>query len=273
MSTGAEPVSTRKRKSRPKNPSGPNQAVINWKEDELNNLVQNFGFSSDWGVQFPTPNCIALDAPPGYIMLYDEFFLEGNFRLPMSKFVGEVLVGYGLHISQINALGLPRITHFEFICRANRIEPAFEKFNDPPKSLHDWKQKFFYICRGVIPIDMHYRSENEGVPRVNVSISYADQDWYTTLTRKVTPIIQLEERALVAAGMSMLWVPQNPRAYPVYGYKGKSGYSLMNVFDPNVGSAMVVAALPEDRLVWVDQIRDNFCTLQVRVWRFMPILF
>ncbi|KAJ0946754.1 hypothetical protein HanRHA438_Chr01g0007431 [Helianthus annuus] len=111
---------------------------------------------------------------------------------------------------------------------------------------------------------MHYRSENEGVPRVNVSISYADQDWYTTLTRKVTPIIQLEERALVAAGMSMLWVPQNPRAYPVYGYKGKSGYSLMNVFDPNVGSAMVVAALPEDRLVWVDQIRDNFCTLQER---------
>ncbi|MFS7962329.1 hypothetical protein Hanom_Chr08g00725381 [Helianthus anomalus] len=67
---------------------------------------------------------------------------------------------------------------------------------------------------------MHYRSESEGVPWVNVSISYTDQDWYTTLTRKVTPIIQLEERALVAAGMSMLWAPQNPRAFPVYGYKG-----------------------------------------------------
>ncbi|KAF5808329.1 hypothetical protein HanXRQr2_Chr04g0144111 [Helianthus annuus] len=68
---------------------------------------------------------------------------------------------------------------------------------------------------------MHYRTESESVPQVNVSISYADQDWYTTLTQKVTPIIQLEERALVAAGMSMLWVLQNPRAYPVYGYKGK----------------------------------------------------
>ncbi|KAM0008272.1 hypothetical protein Hdeb2414_s0008g00293991 [Helianthus debilis subsp. tardiflorus] len=115
----------------------------------------------------------------------------------MSKFIGEVLTGYGLHISQIKALGLPRITHFEFICRANHIEPTFEKFNifyfvtytggfysfnshtggvkpcswDPPKSLHDWKQKFFYIRRGVIPIDMHYRSKSEGVPWVNVLIS------------------------------------------------------------------------------------------------------
>ncbi|MFS7945306.1 hypothetical protein Hanom_Chr06g00522731 [Helianthus anomalus] len=58
--------------------------------------------------------------------------------------------------------------------------------------------------------------------------------------------------------MSTLWAPQNPRAYPVYGYKGKAGYSLMNVFDPKVGDAMVVVVLPEDRPVWVDQIRDNF---------------
>ncbi|KAJ0826822.1 hypothetical protein HanRHA438_Chr17g0818621 [Helianthus annuus] len=104
---------------------------------------------------------------------------------------------------------------------------------------------------------MHYRAESEGVPRVNVSISYTDQDWYTTLTRKVTSIIQWEERALVAAGMSMLWVPQNPMAYPVYGFKGK-GYSLLNMFDPNVGGAIVVAALPEGQPGWVDQIRNNF---------------
>ncbi|KAJ0703892.1 hypothetical protein HanPI659440_Chr14g0556521 [Helianthus annuus] len=194
-------------------------------------------------------------------MLYADFFREGNFRLPMSKFIGEVLTGYSLHISQINCLGLPRLTHFEFICRANRVEPTFEKFNtfyfvtytggfysfnsrtggikpcsrDPPKSLHDWKQKFFYICRGVIPIDMHYRPGSEGIPRVN-----------------------FEEIALVAAGMSMLWAPQNPRGFPVYGYKGKAGYNLMNIFYSKAGGAMVVAALPEGRPLWLDQIRDNF---------------
>ncbi|KAM0044442.1 hypothetical protein Hdeb2414_s0010g00353321 [Helianthus debilis subsp. tardiflorus] len=71
-------------------------------------------------------------------------------------------------------------------------------------------------------------------------------------------MIQLEERALVAAGMSMLWVPQNPRAYPFYGHKGKAGYSLMNVFDSKVTGGMAVAALLEGEPGWVDRIRDNF---------------
>ncbi|KAM0043787.1 hypothetical protein Hdeb2414_s0010g00345441 [Helianthus debilis subsp. tardiflorus] len=198
--------------------------------------------------------------------LYADFFWEGNFRIPMSSFLREVLTGYGLHISQINALGLPRLTHFEFICRANCVEPNFEKFNvffyfvtytggfysfssrttrvdpcsrDPPKSLHDWKQKFSYIRRGAIPIDMHYRAESEEVPRVNVSVDFTEQEWHKVLTRKVTPIIQLEERTLVAVGMSMLCAPQNTRGFPIYGYQGKSGYSLMNVFDPIVGGAMI----------------------------------
>ncbi|KAF5789816.1 hypothetical protein HanXRQr2_Chr09g0375671 [Helianthus annuus] len=178
MSTGAKPTDTRKRKSKPKNPPGLDQAVINWGEEDLHNIIQTFAYPSDWGIQFPTPSSTALDAPPGYMTLYADFFWEGNFRLPMSKIVGDVLTGYGLHISQINALGLPWITHFDFICRAQRIEPTFEKFNvfyfvtytgglysfnsrtsgvlpcsrDPPKSLHDWKHKFFYTRRGVIPL-------------------------------------------------------------------------------------------------------------------------
>ncbi|MFS8024042.1 hypothetical protein Hanom_Chr16g01458591 [Helianthus anomalus] len=47
MSIASKPVSTKKRKSNPKNPPGPNQAVINLKEEELYNLIQNFAFPSD----------------------------------------------------------------------------------------------------------------------------------------------------------------------------------------------------------------------------------
>ncbi|KAM0052590.1 hypothetical protein Hdeb2414_s0007g00249961 [Helianthus debilis subsp. tardiflorus] len=99
---------------------------------------------------------------------------------------------------------------------------------------------------------MRYRSENKGVSQVNVSIDFADQDWYITLTRKATLMIQLEERALVAVGMSLLWFPQNPRGYPVYGHRGR-GYSLMNVFDRNVACAMAMAVLPESQPLWVDR--------------------
>ncbi|MFS7903429.1 hypothetical protein Hanom_Chr01g00023921 [Helianthus anomalus] len=128
---------------------------------------------------------------------------------------------------------------------------------------------------------MHYRLESKGIPRVNVSIDFTKQEWYTVLTRKVTSIIQLKERALVAAGMSM-WAPQIPRGFPVYGYKGKGTaiclllsykffwsphitlYACSRVqfnecfFDHKAGGAMVVASLPEGRPLWLDQIRDNF---------------
>ncbi|MFS7930082.1 hypothetical protein Hanom_Chr04g00339941 [Helianthus anomalus] len=66
---------------------------------------------------------------------------------------------------------MPRITHFEFICRTHHLIPSVDMFNvfyyvscaggfysfnsqtanvlpygrDPPKSLHEWKHKFF-IC-------------------------------------------------------------------------------------------------------------------------------
>ncbi|KAJ0699771.1 hypothetical protein HanOQP8_Chr10g0359831 [Helianthus annuus] len=68
---------------------------------------------------------------------------------------------------------------------------------------------------------MHYRAEGEGIPKIDVTINFAQQEWYKTLTRKVTSIFQLKERALVGVGMSMLWVLKNPRGIPVYGYQGK----------------------------------------------------
>ncbi|KAJ0502635.1 hypothetical protein HanHA300_Chr11g0415151 [Helianthus annuus] len=135
---------------------------------------------------------------------------------------------------------------YSFNSRTRGVSPCSA---NPPKSLHDWKQKFFYIHRGVIPIDMHYRPESEGIPRVNVSINFVDQEWYKTLTQKATNISQLEERALVGAGMSMLWAPQNPKGIPVYGYQGKVGYGLLNVLDPKAAGAMVEAILPEGKPV------------------------
>ncbi|XP_022006810.2 zinc finger BED domain-containing protein RICESLEEPER 2-like [Helianthus annuus] len=237
----------RKRKYKGRAPPGPDQAVISWKEEEFNNLVGGMGFRPEWGAQYPPVGSTALDAPPGHITLYAAFFREVSFRLPITKFTAAVLRGYGLHISQLNAIGLPRITHFEYVCRAYRIEPTFQMFNVfysvtyassfysfqarsgvapvcsmPLKSLHDWKQKFFYIRRGVIPIDMPYRQVGQGIPKVDVMEDYGAQDWFKRITQKATAISQLDEMALVGAGMSLLWVPKNPLGQSVYSYQGKS---------------------------------------------------
>ncbi|MFS7998322.1 hypothetical protein Hanom_Chr12g01152371 [Helianthus anomalus] len=163
MSISTKVGGSKRRQPKSKDPPGPNQSIINWKEEILHNLIQEFKFPSDWWVKFPIAGSTAFDAPPGYMTHYAAFFREGNFRLPMSKFLGEILTRYGLHISQVNALGLPRVTHFEFICQEQKIEPTFEMFNvfyyvtytrgfysfnsrtvgvllfnrDPPKSFHD----------------------------------------------------------------------------------------------------------------------------------------
>ncbi|MFS7971915.1 hypothetical protein Hanom_Chr09g00838411 [Helianthus anomalus] len=131
--------------------------------------------------------------------------------------------------------------------------------SNPPKSLHDWKQKFFYIRRGVIPMDLHYRAAvSEGIPKVNVAVGFAEQAWYKKLTEKATFISQLEEMALVGAGMSLLWIPKNHFGFPVYGYQGKLGYSLLNVLDQKAGGAMVEAIQKDGKSTWLDRIRDPF---------------
>ncbi|KAJ0463881.1 hypothetical protein HanHA300_Chr14g0520701 [Helianthus annuus] len=166
---------------------------------------------------------------------------------------------------------------------ANRVEPTFAMFNVfytvtytsgfysfnprtgvapvcsvPLKSLHDWKQKFFYIRRGVIPMDMHYRSVDEGIPKIDVLSGFSEQSWYKKITHKATAISQLEEMALVGAGMSLLWVPKNPLGVPVYGYNGKLGYSLLNVLDPKAAGAMVEAIQEDGKPTWLEQIRPRF---------------
>ncbi|MFS7913574.1 hypothetical protein Hanom_Chr02g00143321 [Helianthus anomalus] len=128
----------------------------------------------------------------------------------------------------------------------------------PIKGIPDWKQKFFYIRRGVIPSQMSYRQVAQGIPKVEPLPDFASQAWYGKITSKATAISQLDEMALVGAGMSLLWVPKHPLGQPVYCYKGKFGYSLLNALDPKTAGAMVEAIQSDGNPTWLDQIHDRF---------------
>ncbi|KAM0056585.1 hypothetical protein Hdeb2414_s0006g00220101 [Helianthus debilis subsp. tardiflorus] len=81
-----------------------------------------------------------------------------------------------------------RVRHFEFVCRTMYVEPTVSRLrvfhqmhctqgfysfvqrasakkilHQPPKSFHDWKQKFFFIKAGIIPVKMVLRGK-EDVP-------------------------------------------------------------------------------------------------------------
>ncbi|MFS7925429.1 hypothetical protein Hanom_Chr04g00284861 [Helianthus anomalus] len=138
--------------------------VLRWDLGLLEQIVRGFRFPPEWDAIYPGQKQTAADAPPGYITLYEDFFQQGNFRLPATSFMAHILQFYGFHISQMSPPGMVRVRHFEFLCRAHGVEPTVEKFRafyqlirnmgffsfasrgaakkillNPPKSFHDWK--------------------------------------------------------------------------------------------------------------------------------------
>ncbi|KAJ0641020.1 hypothetical protein HanLR1_Chr16g0622381 [Helianthus annuus] len=144
--------------------------VLKWDQGLFQQITRGFRFLPEWDAQYPRQGQTTADAPPGYITLFDDFFLQGNLRLLATEFMAHILHFYGFHLSQMTPPGMVRVRHFEFLCRSHGIEPTVEKFRvfyqlirniefysfgnrgsakkillNPPKSFHDWKMKFFFI--------------------------------------------------------------------------------------------------------------------------------
>ncbi|KAJ0447746.1 hypothetical protein HanRHA438_Chr17g0815791 [Helianthus annuus] len=208
-------------------------------------LIQNLKFPESWGALYPEEGQTAADTLAGYVILFWDFFCEGNFRLPVTKFFLEILGYYKLHISQLHPIGMVRVCHFEFVCQTMHIEPIVPRFRvfyqmhctqgfysfvqrasakkilqHPPKSFHDWKQKIFFIKARVIPMRMVLRGK-EDVPIETIQTP-VDENWYQDLSD--VPNIALPEKALVGASMSLNW-RMDREDKPVYteDNKGKNG--------------------------------------------------
>ncbi|KAJ0588673.1 hypothetical protein HanIR_Chr04g0177401 [Helianthus annuus] len=209
----------------PQHEEGP-LPVLKWDQGLFEQITRRFRLPSEWDAQYPWKGQTAADAPPGYITLFEDLFLQGNFRLPATEFLSHILHYYGFHLSQMSPPGMVRVRHFEFLCRSHDIESTVERFRvfyqlirnmgfysfgnrgsakkillNPPKSFQDWKQKFFFIREEVIPIAMIFR-----VPDVIEKEELAilkKEDWYVKLT--AAPNRVFGENVLVAAQMSDQW--------------------------------------------------------------------
>ena len=83
-----------------------------------------------------------------------------------------------------------------------------------PRSLYDWKYKFFYVDAAVAPLSMRFRelSEEVSIPDADI-LSCLDRTWFRAITAHVCPILGVPEACLVGVGMSRVW--DNPRTAPV----------------------------------------------------------
>ncbi|KAJ0780364.1 hypothetical protein HanPI659440_Chr06g0236771 [Helianthus annuus] len=91
--------------------------VLKWDQGLFEQIVRGYQFTAEWDARYPQQGQTAADAPPGYITLFADFFIDGNFRLPATHFMAAILHYYGFHISQLSPMCMVRIRHFEFICR------------------------------------------------------------------------------------------------------------------------------------------------------------
>ncbi|KAJ0702453.1 hypothetical protein HanPI659440_Chr14g0529691 [Helianthus annuus] len=170
-----------------------------------------------------------------------------------------------------------RVRHFEFVCRTMHVEPTVPRFrvfhqmhytqgfysfvqrasakkilHQPPKSFHDWKQKFFFIKAGIIPMKMILRGK-EDVPTETLSTPI-DENWYQDL--KDVANIALPEKALVRAGMSLNWKMDRDDK-PVYTEDGHVVSLYVAAFKREGGKMGTIKKKPDEEL-WYHRIVGNF---------------
>ncbi|KAJ0715357.1 hypothetical protein HanPI659440_Chr13g0500181 [Helianthus annuus] len=174
-------------------------------------------------------------------------------------------------------MGMVRIRHFDFLCRSMHIEPSVDRFRvfyqlhcsqgfylfaqrpttkkillSPPKSFHEWKTKFFYIKRGVIPVKMTFRGAEDIV--IEILKTLEAEIWYQDI--KDVPSIELLERALVAAGMSLHWKVER-HDKPVYVEDDKIVALYVMAYKRENGK-MITVQKGANEETWYHQIVMNF---------------
>ncbi|MFS8019252.1 hypothetical protein Hanom_Chr15g01401601 [Helianthus anomalus] len=122
----------------------------------------------------------------------------------------------------------------------------------PPKSFHDWKPKFFFIKVGVIPMKMTFRGK-EDVVTETIQTPHSET-WYQDL--KDVSSIELSERALVAAGMSLYW-KMDCEDRQVY-MEGDKIVSLNVVAYQRENGRLATIPKRVDEELWYLQIIKNF---------------
>ncbi|KAJ0788594.1 hypothetical protein HanPI659440_Chr05g0193551 [Helianthus annuus] len=102
--------------------------VLKWTVGPFRQLMLNVRTLDEYGARYLVVGETSTDAPAGFITLFADFFETGNFWLPLTEFMAELLEYYRIHISQLSPLGMVRARHFEYCFRSQDLEPAGEKF-------------------------------------------------------------------------------------------------------------------------------------------------
>ncbi|KAM0050345.1 hypothetical protein Hdeb2414_s0008g00296531 [Helianthus debilis subsp. tardiflorus] len=200
-------------------------------------FVDSYAIPKSLNPILPKKNTPIYPFVPGKIGIYSRFFDYCNCRLPLTKFLVEVLLFHEVHLTQMNPFGLAKISHFELACRSLESEPdldvfrAFYKLNRSGNwytfevrdknaccytwittSLKDWKDRFFLVDDRCVPEFMVWRTKKSKLPPpLPEGFSYNDK-LYADLIKEAGRIQKYPEHILVMGRISTMWF--EPAWYP-----------------------------------------------------------
>ncbi|MFS7937637.1 hypothetical protein Hanom_Chr05g00429941 [Helianthus anomalus] len=155
-----------------------------------------------------------------------------NYRIPFSRFLLRVLQFFRVHISQVNPLGLSRISDFELSCRAQDRRPDLDGIHPPSSdersNLKNWKDNFFWLDDRCLPEDMSWRFKDQSMSFDLGDDFIFDQEVARALIEHMSPIRPLHEHFLLLGRLCFSW-SQGDRNWSVI--RRKSDRVIMSLRD------------------------------------------
>ncbi|KAM0002440.1 hypothetical protein Hdeb2414_s0326g00868831 [Helianthus debilis subsp. tardiflorus] len=177
--------------------------------------------------------------------IYTRLFHYSNYRLPLTKFLIEVLLFHEVHLTQMNRFGLAKVCHFELAYRGLGYDPdldVFQAFYELNRSgswytfkvrdknsccytwittsIKDWKDHFFLVDDRCVPEFMTWRLKKSKLPPPLPEDFEYDRDLYANLIMEAGRIQKYPEHILVMGQISTIWT--EPQWYPTLKWNKKA---------------------------------------------------
>ncbi|MFS7966519.1 hypothetical protein Hanom_Chr09g00774671 [Helianthus anomalus] len=213
-------------------------------KNDLKWYVEQYDIPASLNPILPAKDTAIYPFVPGKIGVYTRMFNYCNYRLPLTKFLIEVLLFHEVHLSQMNPLCLAKVCHFELACHGLDSDPdlnvfrAFYELNRSgswytfevrkkneccytwiTSSLKDWKDRFFLVDDRCVPPEMTWRLKKSRLPDPLPKDFAFNKNSYTDLIREAERVQKYPEHILVMGRISTIW--SEPAWYPTLKWNGE----------------------------------------------------
>ncbi|GKA12901.1 hypothetical protein Tco_0692447 [Tanacetum coccineum] len=156
----------------------------------LDAFCQKYHIRDSVHPELPGLNQSIRNNPDGKIGVYTWFFDFANFRIPLSRFLVDVLEYFRINLSQLSVIAAAKVSYFEILCRVHGYVPTvglFRRFyvnsknkgwmsfskrseNAPVSytmhldSLNNWNNIFFWVDASIFPSSIPWHTKKTLVP-------------------------------------------------------------------------------------------------------------